>query len=219
MSRLILVPFDQLSLDRGAMRDADPSSDEILMVESQAMITSRPWHAQRLHLVLSSAAHHAEALRVRGFTVHAVSAATVVDGLARVRADRAGASVLATAPRSRPLQDALASAGVTLIPDDSFLTPRADFASWSAGRLPVMETFYRQQRARLRILMDGDGPVGGRWNFDADNRLPPPKSAHPWPDPLQHPIDDLDRQVWAGILDRGLPVVGGAAGRHLGHDP
>ena len=33
-----------------------------------------------------------------------------------------------------------------------------------------MESFYRKMRKRFDILMDGDEPLGGRWNFDAENR-------------------------------------------------
>ena len=42
----------------------------------------------------------------------------------------------------------------------------------NAGRHNRMETFYRKMRRRFDILMDGDQPVGGRWNFDSDNREP-----------------------------------------------
>ena len=38
-----------------------------------------------------------------------------------------------------------------------------------------MEDFYRDQRRRFDVLMDGDRPVGNRWNYDEDNREPPPK--------------------------------------------
>lgn len=208
MSRVIVVPFDQLSLTRGAMRDADPATDAILMVTSEAMLASRTWHAQRLHLVLSAAAHHAEALRERGFDVRETSARSVADGIEAYRREHPGTEFVAAGPRSRPLQAALAGAGVALVPDDSFLTPREDFDGWSATRLPIMETFYRAQRKRLGILMDGDEPVGGRWNFDADNRLPPPKGEHPWPEPLTFEQDDIDRRVWDEIVERGLRVVG-----------
>ncbi len=207
MSRLILVPFDQLSLARGAMREARAGADEIVMVTSERMLASRPWHAQRLHLVLSAAAHHADALRERGFVVHEVEAPTVTEGLARVQAERPGLRAVATAPRSRALQRSLERAGIELVPDDSFLTPRPD-AGIGVERLPVMESFYRRQRARLGILMDGDAPVGGRWNFDADNRLPPPRPGHPWPQPLQHAMDATDQRVWKDIVRRGLAVVG-----------
>ncbi|GGA83533.1 cryptochrome/photolyase family protein [Neiella marina] len=33
-----------------------------------------------------------------------------------------------------------------------------------------METFYRKIRQRFDILMEGDRPVGGKWNYDVDNR-------------------------------------------------
>ena len=208
MNRLILVPYDQLSLTKGAMRGADPSMDQILMVTSRTMLASRTWHAQRLHLLLSASAHHAVALRQRGFVVHEREAATVLEGVEEFRRQQPSVTVVATEPRSRPLQSALQAADVRLIPDDSFLTPRDEFADWSPTRLPVMETFYRKQRTRLDILMEGGKPAGDQWNFDADNRLPPPKGAHPWPEPLTHPLDDIDRAMWEYIVTNEIQVVG-----------
>jgi deoxyribodipyrimidine photolyase-related protein len=61
-----------------------------------------------------------------------------------------------------------------------------------------MENFYRLQRKRLGILLDGDAPVGGQWNFDADNRLPPPKN-YTWPPVLIHPMDAIDHEVAAEL--------------------
>lgn len=206
MTAAVLVPFDQLSLTRGAMRDATPATHSILMVRSEGMIRSRSWHAQRLHLVLAAAAQHAHALRGLGFRVDEVTAPSLGAGIDQYRRDHPGVEVVATAPRSRPLLEVLTARRVPLAPDESFLTPRAVFADWSSTRLPVMETFYRRQRARLGLLMEGDQPLGGRWNFDADNRQPPPKGAHPWPAPLHHASDDLDRQVWDGL--RRVATVG-----------
>lgn len=34
----------------------------------------------------------------------------------------------------------------------------------------LLESFYRRMRKRFFILMDGDKPRGGKWNFDQDNR-------------------------------------------------
>lgn len=207
MSRVILVPYDQLSRDRGAMAGAVPGRDAILMIESESMLRSRTWHAQRLFLVLSAAAHHAEALEREGFTVHRRQAASVRAGILDFRAANPEATIIATQPRSRPLQTTLEELGITLIDDDSFLTPRRALAQWGE-RIPVMESFYRAQRRRLGILMDGDEPVGGQWNLDAENRLPPPKGHHPWPAPLHHPHDDIDARVWQDIQDRRLPITG-----------
>ena len=48
--------------------------------------------------------------------------------------------------------------------------------------------------------MDGDEPVGGRWNFDTENREPPPADVRP-PAPYRPREDDIDAQVvptWTG---------------------
>ena len=190
------------------MRDADPSSDEIVMIESRSMLTSRTWQASRLHLLMSAAAHHAVALERLGFTVHRRPAESVAAGLGEFRTADPSVEIWATEPRSRPLQARLKRLGVQLVPDDSILTSRSTFEAWSATKLPLMESFYRQQRTRLDILMDGKNPSGGQWNFDADNRLPPPKTGHSWPTPLHHEFDDIDQQVWQHILDSEFPIIG-----------
>jgi deoxyribodipyrimidine photolyase-related protein len=91
--------------------------------------------------------------------------------------------------------------GVELFRSDQFLCHRTDFAAFAAQRKGLkMEDFYRWQRRRLGILMDGDEPAEGRWNFDEDNRQPPPKSGHDrWATPPHDPLDDLDRSVIASL--------------------
>ena len=70
--------------------------------------------------------------------------------------------------------------GVDLLPARGFATSMTEFADWAmmpgVRRRLLMEDHYRLARRRLDVLMDGDEPVGGRWNFDADNRKPPPKA-------------------------------------------
>ena len=75
-----------------------------------------------------------------------------------------------------------------------------EFARWAAGtRRLRLEDFYRWQRRRLGYLMDGDEPAGGRWNFDADNRQPPPRDGRDWPDQPRSTLDDVDRGVLADL--------------------
>ena len=51
-----------------------------------------------------------------------------------------------------------------------FCTPQ-EFTRWAGARRTLrLEYFYRWVRQRERLLLDGDGPCGGRWNFDAENR-------------------------------------------------
>ena len=65
------------------------------------------------------------------------------------------------------------AAGLPLTPVDSahFLTSREALSELFKGKKTyLMETFYRHMRKRYRILMDGEHPIGGRWNFDQENR-------------------------------------------------
>ena len=58
--------------------------------------------------------------------------------------------------------------------DTRFLCSLDDFAGWAEGRKSLrMEFFYRDLRRRYQVLMEGDEPIGGKWNYDADNRQPP----------------------------------------------
>jgi deoxyribodipyrimidine photolyase-related protein len=57
--------------------------------------------------------------------------------------------------------------------DTRFVASHAEFEAWAAGRQDlVMEYFYREQRRKTGLLMDGDKPAGGRWNLDKENRKP-----------------------------------------------
>lgn len=63
-------------------------------------------------------------------------------------------------------------------PSPMFLTPRSTFADYTASTKgkPLMAAFYKQQRRRLKVLLDEDGnPPGGQWSFDTDNRKTVPK--------------------------------------------
>ncbi len=57
------------------------------------------------------------------------------------------------------------------IDSEHFLLPYADIANYfTKGKHHKMEFFYRKMRQRFAILMDNNGPEGGQWNYDADNR-------------------------------------------------
>src|SRR3712207_2020014 len=64
-----------------------------------------------------------------------------------------------------------------------------------------MEDFYRDNRRRHDVLMDGAEPVGGRWNLDHDNREPPPSGELGVPEPWWPEEDEIDEQGRAD-LDR-----------------
>jgi deoxyribodipyrimidine photolyase-related protein len=60
---------------------------------------------------------------------------------------------------------------VQMVDSEHFLLRYDEIAQYFSGSKPgKMEPFYRKMRQRFDILMDGDQPVGGRWNYDAENR-------------------------------------------------
>lgn len=199
----VWVLGDQLNTRIGALRFATPKSHRILMVESRHKCESRGWHRQRLHFIISSMRHFAEELRSDGFVVEYIQAPTMREGLARYRQKHPKSEITATAPNSIAGRALMERLGIATVPSNQFLTPEGEFAAWAATRKSLkMEDFYRRQRVRLGYLMDGDEPAGGRWNFDAENREPPPRDgSNPWGEPLRDPLDNIDLDVISGLPD------------------
>jgi deoxyribodipyrimidine photolyase-related protein len=195
MKRIIYIPFDHLHRKFGALKDADPKTDVIAFVESARMTTGRNWHSERLFFLISSARHFAKSLEDEGFIVEYIKAATTVDGLKTIQKKHKDLPITCAEPSSFRQYDQLKDFGVTFIANDFFLTPRELFTQWADGQKSyLMENFYRAQRIRLGILVEGNKPTGGAWNFDKENRLPPPKK-YEGPAYLEHKRDDIDEQV------------------------
>ena len=206
--RTIWVLGDQLDRQSAALADADPATDTILMVESTTKLASKHWHVQRAHFVITSMRRFAESLRSDGFTVDYRRSLTLASGLAEHRREHSPERVVAMEPASRHGWAMLERCGVALVRTNQFLCHPDEFAAWAAGRTSLrMEDFYRWHRRRLGYLMDGDQPATGRWNYDADNRQPPPKAGGQqsvlaqWPEPLVTPLDDIDHAVLADLPD------------------
>ncbi len=201
--RTIWVLGDQLNRQIGAMRDADPAHDRVLLVESDALLAGRRWHRQRAHLVVASMRRFADELRAAGFDVDERRAPTLAAGLDEHLADHRPDAVSMTEPNSWSMRDWVERrGGIELVRSNQFLCHYDDFASWADGRKQLkMEDFYRWRRRELDYLMDGDEPATGRWNYDDQNREPPPANDPGWPPPLRSRLDELDRQVLDDLPD------------------
>ncbi|WP_048441458.1 cryptochrome/photolyase family protein [Caenimonas sp. SL110] len=184
---LVLVLGDQLDLDAAAFDGFDPALDAVWMAEV-AQESTHVWSSkQRTALFLSAMRHFAAQLRQAGRVLHY----TRLD-----EADNAGSlgaqlktdilrlkptQLIMTAPGDwRVLQDIKAVAAAMQLPldvreDRHFFTTVREFAAHAKGRKSLrMEYFYREQRKRHGVLMEGGGaiaqPTGGQWNYDSDNR-------------------------------------------------
>ena len=184
---MVLVLGDQLDRASSAFEGFDPAQDAVWMAEVSGESTE-VWSAkQRTVLFLSAMRHFAQALREEGFTVlyrtlSASSADTPDSTLADELIHTLHACVVQRLRLVEPgdyrvrtqLEAAASASGVPLdlLPDGHFLCSTAEFASHAQGRKQLrLEYFYREMRRRHGVLMQADGsPVGGEWNFDADNR-------------------------------------------------
>jgi deoxyribodipyrimidine photolyase-related protein len=193
--RILYVPFDHLNLTKGALKKIDPKNDVVVLVESNRMITGRDWHKERLFFLISSARHFVAELKAKGIQVEYIKAATTVVGLAKAKDKYGDVLVYCAEPSSFKQYAQLEEYGVSFVPNDLFLTSRELFTQWaSKQKTYVMENFYRAQRVRLDVLVTNGKPEGDQWNFDADNRLPPPKN-YTFPPYLEHQRDDIDIAV------------------------
>ena len=201
MRDTVWVFGDQLNRRIGALRDARPETHRILVIEATDKISSRPWHVQRVHFHLAAMHRFADELRDEGFEVDHRRSSSMRTGLSEHLAEHPGTSVVATEPNSRTARRLLASLGVDTVKSDQFLCHPDEFATFARTRKSFkMEDFYRWQRLRLDVLIDDGQPVGGRWNYDDENRLPPPKTGHDrWPVPAVTPLDDVDESVLADL--------------------
>lgn len=199
--RTIWVFGDQLNRALGALRDADPARDRVLLVESRAKLVSKRWHRQRAHFVLASMRRFADELADVGFEVDHRRADSLTAGF-RAHVDQFGPDeVVAMEPASFDGVRLAHRLGVELVRSDQFLCHYEDFAAWAGDRRSLrLEDFYRWQRRRLGYLMDGDEPVTGRWNYDEENRRPPPADGT-WPTPPRSDLDHVDREVLAELED------------------
>ncbi len=59
----------------------------------------------------------------------------------------------------------------TMVDSEHFLSDRFDLMTFFAGKQKyLMESFYRMMRGRYHILINDGKPVGGKWNYDIENR-------------------------------------------------
>jgi deoxyribodipyrimidine photolyase-related protein len=237
---LRLVLGDQLTRELASLRDIDPHRDVILMVEVAAETVYVRHHKQKIALIFSAMRHFAEELRAEGLSVDYVAlddpdnTGDFTGELCRAIKRRKPNRIILTEPGEWRVAEMMGgwktSLGlpVEIRDDDRFFCSRGRFAEWAHGRQGLrMEFFYRVMRRESGLLMEGDAPVGGQWNFDAANRKSLPKSDHPpkrlrlAPDQTTREVLDLVAQSFADhfgdLEDFGWPTTRGEALAALDH--
>ncbi|MCU0659885.1 MAG: cryptochrome/photolyase family protein, partial [Polyangiaceae bacterium] len=226
--RWLFVPYDQLSDQIGPLSREPPDQLGIVLVECPQKASRRPYHQQKLALILANLRHFALEQAARGVAVRHITAApraSYADALRPVVAQVGPLRMMRPAERElrAELAPLVTSGDILEIPHEGWLTPPG-----ALGKIPGppwrMDAFYREARRSTGLLMDTRGkPEGGRFSFDGENRLPwpgdPPAPEPPrfHPDPITREVLDLVRSRYGahpGTLDDAtLPATAADAER------
>ena len=180
---LVLVLGDQLDESAAVFEAFDPLQDIVWMAEVSEE-SNHVWSSkQRIVVFLSAMRHFAQTLGERGFPL-LYRRLDAPDNLGTLALELGKAIVqlqperlCMTAPGDWRVLNSLRTVAkqhqlpLDLCDDTHFFSTVREFSAHASGRKQLrLEYWYRELRRKHQILMEGDAPVGGQWNFDADNR-------------------------------------------------
>lgn len=214
MADLILVLGDQLSKHLSSLEAGDKSSDRVLMCEVVEEATYVKHHKKKIALVFSAMRHFAEELRDDGWQVDYVQLDDEANsgsftGEVNRAVERLGPGrLIVTEPNEWRVMEMMKAwreeldVTVEILDDDRFIATHGEFENWAADRKQLrMEYFYRDMRRKTGLLMDGDKPQGGEWNYDSENRKTPDPDIN-LPDIKRFEPDTITRDVMELVEQR-----------------
>jgi deoxyribodipyrimidine photolyase-related protein len=214
MSSLRLVLGDQLSPSISCLKGYNSKTDTVLMCEVWDEASYVKHHKKKIAFLFSAMRHFAEELHQRGYKVNYTkldnpdNAGSFKNEVRRLLQKHQFNHIILTHPGEyRVLEDMRSwerefGIAVEIRPDDRFLCTPEQFTDWAKDRKQLrMEYFYREMRKKYDILMHQDQPLGGQWNYDAENRKPP-KQGLVVPAPFTAKIDYISHEVLSLIAER-----------------
>jgi deoxyribodipyrimidine photolyase-related protein len=208
-----------------------PDGSEVLLIEAHDFARRMPYHHHKLTLVFAAMRHFRDRLRAAGYDVTYIQADTFGEALTTFFADNPDVTLVTMRSPShgaeRRFRDLVAAAGgdLRVVENELFVSTRRAFDEWADGDEAFKhERFYRWMRRRTGVLMDGDEPVGGEWNYDDQNRDVPPDDweAPPVPTPDLDAVTEetaawvtAEFDTWGSSGGFRWPVTRRQAGDHL----
>jgi deoxyribodipyrimidine photolyase-related protein len=210
--KLLFILGDQLNLNISSISDIDAEKDIVFMCEVWDEATYVQHHKKKIAFIFSAMRHFADELVNKGYKVHYTKLdhpdnEGSFDGeIKRAVEEHKPSSIVVTeASEYRVLENIKAwdfGIPVEIRPDDRFLCTHDEFKDWAQSRKQLrMEYFYREMRRKHNILMDGDKPEGGDWNYDSENRKPP-KDGLIVPQTYISEPDEITREVMSLVQER-----------------
>ncbi len=188
MTNLRIILHDQLTRNISSLSDIVQDKDIVLMVELYSEFTYVKHHKKKIVLLLSAMRHFAKELADSNINVRYIKLEdrnnknSLKEEIQEIIKDGSIKQIIITHPSDYRVSEEIKqwqkilSIAVQIREDNRFLSTPAEFAEWAGSRKQLrMEFFYRQMRKKYNILINGDNPEGGKWNFDTENRQTPVK--------------------------------------------
>ena len=188
MAVLRLVLGDQLSHDISSIDGIDKKNDRVLMAEVKEEATYVKHHKKKIAFLFSAMRHFSEELRSDGIDItyidyeHEDNKGSLKQQVAEELTQKNFTKVIVTQPGEYRLLSDMQTWSedlgleLEIREDNRFLVDQAFFVNWAEGKKQYrMEFFYREIRKLTGYLMEDGKPVGGKWNYDSQNREPMPK--------------------------------------------
>ena len=143
------------------------------------------FHKQKLWLHRASMKNYASWLENKGFEVsyeeHSINTDVLLKLLKKLKSEK-NLNIITCETHDYELNQRLnnhvrqLSLELDVLPSPMFLNCNEENSKYRDGKKRwFMADFYKFQRKRLNLLMDGDQPLGGKWSYDEDNRKKIPK--------------------------------------------
>ena len=213
MKKLVLILGDQLDINSPVLKNLNPKTDQVVMIESADEAQFVWSHKAKIALFLSAMRHFAKQLEELGIPLQYIqqSPKSIGDTLRVIIKKEKYTHLVCLEPGEYRLKcqiEVLASElkiELEMQEDPHFYCSRREFSNWVSGKKELrLEYFYRLMRKTHNILVDKEGnPEGGQWNFDRDNRKPFPKKGPGLiPPPELFEPDAITKTVLAEVEER-----------------
>ena len=181
MANLRVILGDQLSHNISSLQDCDKKHDQILMAEVGEETTYVKHHKKKIAFLFAAMRHFAGELKEQDYQVHYTklddqhNTGSLSGEVKRILKQQKFNKLIITFPGEyrmlKIIQSWQQDIEVEIREDERFLCSIDSFKAWAKDKTHLrMEYFYREMRKKYAILMDGNQPIGGKWNYDAMNR-------------------------------------------------
>lgn len=216
MAKLRFLFHDHLNISVASLVSCDQKNDVVLLCECKTEFTRVKHHQKKIAFWLSSMRHFHQELLQAGYRVDYImlddpkNTHDLLQEISACAQRHQLQEVVVMQPSDYQTQEMLLSLPkkhdlvLQMLPDSRFLAADAFFSTWATGKKQLrMEFFYREMRKSHDILMEGGEPVGGKWNYDSENRKPP-KSGLTIPPTYDNPPDTISTAACA-LVEKTFP--------------